>query len=91
MTNSAAMGSDAVNNGTVNGASLPDQVVNAALNYQVAQPLVKAIMADAGLGNGSLTGIAQTLADMAVPVVESAATAITSKPSVSAAITSHSS
>lgn len=91
MPNSAAMGSDAVNNGTVNGASLPDQVVNAALNYQVAQPLVKAIMADAGLGNGSLTGIAQTLADMAVPVVESAATAITSKPSVSAAITSHSS
>lgn len=45
-------------------ASLPDQVVNAALNYQIAQPLVNAIMSDAGLGQGSLTGIVQKLADM---------------------------
>jgi len=66
MPGMGAAGGDAANS-AVGGGSLPDQVVNAALNYQVAQPLVKAIMADAGLGNGSLTGIAETLADMATP------------------------
>jgi uncharacterized membrane protein YqiK len=83
MPNGAMAAGDAANNGSLtthNGASLPDQVVNAALNYQVAQPLVKAIMTDAGLGNGSLTGIAQTLADMAVPVVEPGAAATVLEP-----------
>jgi len=46
------------------GGSLPDQVMNSALNYQIAKPLIDAIMQDAGLGNGSLTGIAQQLAAM---------------------------
>jgi uncharacterized membrane protein YqiK len=49
------------------GATLPEQVVNSALRYQVAKPLIEAIMKDAGLANGNLTGIAQTLADMASP------------------------
>ncbi len=53
-----------------NSGSLPDQVMNAALNYQIAQPLVSAIMNDAGLGSGSLTGIVQKLSDMGLPVVE---------------------
>lgn len=44
--------------------SLPDQVVDSALKYQIAQPLVAAIMKDAGLGSGSLTGITQALAAM---------------------------
>lgn len=69
----AGVGGDgAANQPHAAGGSLPDQVVNAALNYQVAQPLVKAIMNDAGLGNGSLTGIAETLAGMALPPAEPA-------------------
>lgn len=56
-------------NGTSGSGSLPDQVVNAALNYQIAQPLVNAIMTDAGLGNGSLSGIVQKLADIGMPAV----------------------
>lgn len=46
------------------GGTLPEQVVNSALQYQVAKPIVDAIMKDAGLNNPSLTGIAQTIAGM---------------------------
>jgi uncharacterized membrane protein YqiK len=55
------------------GGTLPEQVVNSALNYQVAKPIVDAIMKDAGLNNPSLTGIAQTIAGMvtAAPVAVS--------------------
>ena len=71
MPNGAAIGGAANDSiATAGGGSLPDQVVNAALNYQIAQPLVSAIMNDAGLGNGSMTSIAQTLANMAVPAVK---------------------
>ncbi|WP_395007828.1 flotillin family protein [Undibacterium sp.] len=56
-------------NGCSANGSLPDQVVNAALNYQIAQPLVNAIMSDAGLGNGSLSGIVQKLSDIGLPAV----------------------
>ncbi len=47
-----------------NAGSLPEQAMNAALQYQVAKPIVDAIMKDAGLANPSLTGIAQTVASM---------------------------
>ena len=47
--------------------SLPEQVMNSALQYQVAKPIVDAIMKDAGLDNPSLTGIAQTVANMTIP------------------------
>jgi uncharacterized membrane protein YqiK len=46
------------------GGTLPEQVVNSALQYQVAKPIVDAIMKDAGLDNPSLTGIAQSVAGM---------------------------
>jgi uncharacterized membrane protein YqiK len=46
------------------GATLPEQVVNSALRYQVAKPLVDAIMKDAGLSNEGLTGMAASLAKM---------------------------
>lgn len=49
------------------GASLPEQVVNSALRYQVAKPLVDAIMKDAGLSGTNLTSLSKALADMAVP------------------------
>lgn len=44
--------------------SLPDQVVNSALKYQIAKPLVDAIMKDAGLANGNITGISNSLVGM---------------------------
>lgn len=46
------------------GATLPEQVVNSALHYQIAKPVVDAIMKDAGLAGGDITGIASTLAGM---------------------------
>jgi uncharacterized membrane protein YqiK len=49
------------------GATLPEQVMNSALQYQVAKPIVDAIMKDAGLSNPSLSGIAQTVAHMVAP------------------------
>jgi uncharacterized membrane protein YqiK len=49
------------------GGTLPEQVMNSALQYQVAKPIVDAIMKDAGLDNPSLSGIAQTVAQMAAP------------------------
>jgi uncharacterized membrane protein YqiK len=54
-----------------NAGTLPEQVVNSALRYQVAKPLVDAIMKDAGLSNEGLTGMAQSLAQLvAKPVSE---------------------
>ena len=69
---SAATGQAGAGAGT-----LPEQVVNSALQYQVAKPIVDAIMKDAGLSNPSLTGISQTLADMvSIHSTTSAATAV---------------
>ncbi len=76
---SMGSGDGAMHGNTGGGSgSLPDQVVDSALKYQIAQPLVAAIMKDAGLGSGSLTGITQTLAAMgasyegtALPAIES--------------------
>jgi uncharacterized membrane protein YqiK len=55
------------------GATLPEQVVNSALRYQVAKPLVDAIMKDAGLSNEGLTGMAHSLAQMVDPAGRSKA------------------
>jgi uncharacterized membrane protein YqiK len=69
---SAATGQAGAGAGT-----LPEQVVNSALQYQVAKPIVDAVMKDAGLSNPSLTGISQTLADMvSIHSTTSAATAV---------------
>ncbi|MDR2214959.1 MAG: hypothetical protein LBE59_03865 [Nevskiaceae bacterium] len=53
--------------GVSSGGTLPEQVMNSALQYQVAKPIVDAIMKDAGLANPSLSGIAQTVAQMVAP------------------------
>lgn len=50
------------------GGTLPEQVMNSALQYQVAKPIIDAIMKDAGLENPSLTGIAHSVAAMTIPV-----------------------
>ncbi|MGL4232174.1 MAG: flotillin family protein [Casimicrobium sp.] len=73
-------GSMSGDGGTSNGGgqgTLPEQVVNSALQYQVAKPIVDAIMKDAGLANPSLTGIAQSVADMVQARPVSAATSTT--------------
>jgi uncharacterized membrane protein YqiK len=57
--------------GGTNAGTLPEQVMNSALQYQVAKPIVDAIMKDAGLANPSLTGISETVAQMLVPTKSS--------------------
>lgn len=52
--------------------SLPEQVMNSALQYQVAKPIVDAIMKDAGLANPSLTGISESVAQMISPPLQAA-------------------
>jgi uncharacterized membrane protein YqiK len=63
------------------GATLPEQVVNSALRYQIAKPVVDAIMkdaglvgTDAGLSGVNITGIAQALAGMTSPRAHAEAT-----------------
>ena len=53
--------------------TFPEQVMNSALQYQIAKPIVDAVMKDAGLSNEGITGIAQSLAGM-LSTQESAAT-----------------
>ncbi len=53
-------------NGT-NGATFPEQVMNSALQYQLAKPIVDAVMKDAGLSNEGITGVAHALSGMLKP------------------------
>jgi uncharacterized membrane protein YqiK len=52
--------------GGTNGhaATFPEQVMNSALQYQVAKPVVDAVMREAGLSSEGITGLAQTLSSM---------------------------
>lgn len=59
---SAQPGTGAV--GAPGGATFPEQVMNSALQYQLAKPIVDAVMKDAGLSNEGITGVAQSLAGM---------------------------
>jgi len=47
-----------------NNGTFPEQVMNSALQYQVAKPVVDAVLKDVGLSREGITGIAQNLADM---------------------------
>ncbi|MCX2860518.1 SPFH domain-containing protein [Paucibacter sp. PLA-PC-4] len=53
--------------GNANSATFPEQVMNSALQYQIAKPIVDAVMKDAGLSNEGITGMAQSLAGMLQP------------------------
>ncbi|MFT3929265.1 MAG: flotillin domain-containing protein [Spongiibacteraceae bacterium] len=44
--------------------TFPEQVVNSALQYQIAKPIIDAVMKDAGLNNEGITGISQAVAAM---------------------------
>lgn len=59
-------GGSAANDGGAggNGATFPEQVMNSALQYQLAKPIVDAVMKDAGLANEGITGLAHALAGM---------------------------
>lgn len=46
------------------GGTFPEQVVNSALQYQIAKPIIDAVMKDAGLNNDGITGISESLAAM---------------------------
>ena len=46
------------------GATFPEQVMNSALQYQLAKPIVDAVMKDAGLSNEGITGVATALSGM---------------------------
>jgi len=50
-----------------NGATFPEQVMNSALQYQLAKPIVDAVMKDAGLSNEGITGVAHALSGMLKP------------------------
>lgn len=60
--------------GVGNGATFPEQVMNSALQYQIAKPIVDAVMHDAGLSNQGITGIAQNLAGLLKPASPAAPT-----------------
>lgn len=57
--------------GSAGNGTFPEQVMNSALQYQIAKPIVDAVMKDAGLNNEGITGMAQSLADMLQPPVSS--------------------
>ena len=46
------------------GATFPEQVMNSALQYQLAKPIIDAVMKDAGLSNEGITGVAHALSGM---------------------------
>ncbi|HMW17749.1 MAG TPA: flotillin domain-containing protein [Accumulibacter sp.] len=46
------------------GSSFPDRVMNSALQYQIAKPIVDAVMKDVGLSNEGITGMAHALSGM---------------------------
>jgi uncharacterized membrane protein YqiK len=50
--------------GGPSGATFPEQVMNSALQYQLAKPIVDAVMKDAGLSSEGITGVAQVLSGM---------------------------
>lgn len=57
-------GVEGVGGSVSSGATFPEQVMNSALQYQLAKPIVDAVMKDAGLSNEGISGISQALAGM---------------------------
>lgn len=54
------------------GGSLPEQVMNAALSYQVNKPLLDSMMKDAGLSGGSLNAMIDAIGQSSIPPVHTA-------------------
>jgi uncharacterized membrane protein YqiK len=51
-------------NASATAGTFPEQVVNSALQYQIAKPIIDAVMKDAGLNNDGITGLSQAVAAM---------------------------
>jgi len=49
---------------TAKNATFPEQVMNSALQYQVAKPVMDAVLKDVGLSNQGITGLSQNLAQI---------------------------
>jgi uncharacterized membrane protein YqiK len=64
MPGSTSSGGTGAGGSGANGATFPEQVMNSALQYQMAKPIVDAVMKDAGLSNDGITGMAQALSGM---------------------------
>lgn len=54
----------AVEGGAAKAGTFPEQVVNSALQYQIAKPIIDAVMKDAGLNNNGITGITESVANI---------------------------
>ena len=50
--------------GAGKAGTFPEQVVNSALQYQIAKPIIDAVMKDAGLNNNGITGITESVANI---------------------------
>ena len=61
--------------GSHTSGTFPEQVMNSALQYQIAKPIVDAVMKDAGLSNEGITGMAHSLAGMLQPPAPAATAA----------------
>lgn len=57
-------GGSGQSHGSASQGTFPEQVMNSALQYQIAKPIVDAVMKDAGLSNEGITGMAHSLAGM---------------------------
>lgn len=66
--------------GTGGTGTFPEQVMNSALQYQIAKPIVDAVMHDAGLSNQGITGIAHQLAGFMKPTVSAVPAAAPVEP-----------
>jgi len=64
----AATGKDGQNaggeSGNANHGTFPEQVMNSALQYQVAKPVMDAVLKDVGLSNQGITGLSHNLAQL---------------------------
>lgn len=60
-------GNGAAGSGQAGTGTFPEQVVNSALQYQIAKPIIDAVMKDAGLNNQGITGISESIAAMLPP------------------------
>lgn len=85
----AGLGQDGPADGGPGGANgrapgtFPEQVVNSALQYQIAKPIIDAVMKDAGLNNHGLTGLTEAVAAM-VPTAPAGAVEAAAQPRLTA-------
>jgi uncharacterized membrane protein YqiK len=58
----SGQGADGAGSAGSNNATFPEQVINSAMQYQIAKPIIDAVMKDAGLSNNGITGLSESIA-----------------------------